>query len=174
MGEPEDRGEGGRVAASLCSHFPPAVLSGLLLAAGFAVLALTTLDFPRDSRGYPLVVLTTATVLFAAVAVQNWRAGNLEPVEEPSSRWDTRVAVFVAIWVLYPVALMAIGFLVSTVVALSGSLVLLRVKRPLVWVTGVVPASFILFALLQVLLSIALPQAPLDMIVADFLYRLRG
>lgn len=174
MDDPGNRGGRGAVDASARSRFPPSVLAGLLLAAGFAVLAVSTLDFPEGSRGYPLVVLSAAAVLFACVAVQNHRSGSSGPVEAPPTPWDPRVAVFLAIWVLYPVALMASGFLVATALALSASLVLLRVKRPIAWVAGVVPVTFAFFALLQVVLNIALPQTPLDRLVADFLYGLRG
>lgn len=167
-------GRDGTAPASAWSRLPVAGLAGLLLASGFAVLAISTLDFPRGSRTYPLAVLTAAALLFACVAVQNWRGDGSEAVDVPPPGWDGRTAGFLAVWVLYPVALMSIGFLTSTAVAISVSLALLRVRRPWRWVAGVLPVTLLVFALLQVVLNIALPQTPLDRLVADFLYGLRG
>lgn len=174
MAEQGDGVGSSATAGSVRGRVSPSVLAGAVLAAGFAILTVTTLDFPEASRGYPLVVLGVGSVLFACVAVQNRKAAPSEAVDEHGSGRDPRVAGFLVIWVLYPVALIAIGFIVSTAVALSASLLLLRVKRPLVWVVGVVPVTFLVFALLQVVLNIALPQTPLDRSVADFLYGLRG
>lgn len=170
----------------------PAVLAAVVLTAGFAVLTGTTLDFPEGASAFPLFVLAGGTVLLGVVAVRNLRpvepevAGATAEVEAsklpatdtaetstPSWR-DRRVLGFLLLWVLYPVVLMAIGFLIATALVLAASLAILRIRRLWLWLAGVVPVTLVAFALLQVLLNIALPQGPVDQAVADFLYQLRG
>jgi hypothetical protein len=150
------------------------VLAALVMSGGFAVLAATTMRFPSQSRGFPLFVLTAAAVLFALVAVQDTLLeGTASPAQRPTGP-PPRVVAFVVLWLLYPAAMMTVGFLVSTMAALAGSLAVLHVRRLLMWALGAVPVTVLVFAVLQVVLNIALPQTPLDRLVASFLYRLGG
>jgi hypothetical protein len=173
MGEP-DRAHGRHPTDVRARYAPPAVVAGLVLAAGAAVLTLRTFDFPETSRGHPLVVLGGATVLLALSALKNRQSlpSQASPAAKPT--FDARVPVFFGIWLLYPIALMAAGFLGSTIVALAASLSLLGIKRRWAWAAGTVPVTLMIFALLQVVLNIALPQSAADRLVADFLYGLRG
>lgn len=174
MADPIGQGDSAPVAGQHRGGFPPAVLAGVALAIAFAALAVTTVGFPDSARGYPLFVLLGGALLMLGSAAKNHRSAPEVEVSATGSWRDLRVLGFLAVWVLYAVALVTVGFLISTVAALAASLLILRVRHAAYWALGTVPVALLFFALFQVVLNIALPQSPLDRAVADLLYEWRG
>lgn len=153
---------------------PLPLLAPLLLAVVTAAMAVEAWTFPTPSRYYPGLVSTAVTILLLVVAWRN-RTPAATPLDASTPMlWSWRVLGFVGIWVLYPVVMLSLGFLFATVAAMIASLMLLRIRRPARWSLATVPASVVLFAMLQVVLNIALPATPIERAIARFLYGLGG
>lgn len=153
---------------------PLPALAPLLLAVVTAAMAIEAWSFPAPSRYYPGLLSTALTILLVVVAWRN-RGPTTQPPDASSPMlWSGRVLGFIGIWVLYPLVMLSLGFLFATLAAMIASLLLLRIRRPTAWSLAMVPGSVAIFAMLQVVLNIALPATPIERAIARFLYGLGG
>lgn len=137
--------------------------------------------FPGAS--YPAWVATGAAILVAAHLGLNIAGGRgaaaralsiraaLLPAE-PSRQ--ARYGAFIATWLVYVLALPALGFVASTVLALSASVMTLA-RFPVPWVL-VCSAVFVvvLKILFITVFYISLPAGFLDEFIVEIVYRLRS
>lgn len=132
-----------------------------------------TIRYPAPTNLYPSVVLGATVALALLVAIQNLRnTETFGPSDQGRTSAGLRPAAFAAVWLSYPLVLIAVGFLISTVVAIGLSLWLLRVKHLLAYVVASLPTAALLLVGLQVLFNVAVPQGFLDLLITDFVYSL--
>lgn len=163
-------------SSKLSGKAPAAAAS--LLAAAAGVLLTETLRYPGPTKLYPSAVLIGAIALSVLVAVRNLRTADV-PSERTAERQEVtgkrhllRPALFTAVWLGYPFAMYAVGFLGATWAATGVTLWLLRIRHPVIWSAGALPGAALLLIALQVLFNVTVPQAGLDLYITDFVYSL--
>jgi hypothetical protein len=147
---------------------------GLLIALS-SVLLWQAVQIDGQAAVYPILV-TGGAVLFSVVyTVRQAILANGWPAEVPYAVPPStvpRVALFVAIWTIYVIALGYLGFMVATWLALVASSLAIgrfRALQPL-WIALFV---LIMTVLLKIVLYVPVPQGWLDIQLEIFLYSLR-
>ena len=149
-------------------------LCGLLVALSGGLLW-AALQIEGQASVYPILVTAGAVFFSLAYTARQAVVAGSWPVPPPYSVPRStlpRIAMFVAIWTIYVVALSTLGFMVATCLALvASSLVIGRFSalQP-VWLALFV---IVLSVLLKVVLYVPVPQGWLDIQLEIFLYSLR-
>jgi len=157
------------------------LISLLLIVCGAAVLGAQTPDIAASARVYPIVLIVLVVVCSLAVAAKEFvgRAttapldSELGKILRAPAAFRYRFLGFAAIWLIYPWAFSRIGFIVATTGAISVSLWLLQVKRPLVGVLAAFLFAVVFSLLFATVLYIPMPAGPLDELLTRLLYAIQ-
>ncbi len=157
------------------------LISLALIAGGALVLAAQAGQIAASARIYPLVLIALVVVLSLVVAAKEiaGRAATapldpqLERVLRAPPALRMRLAAFVVVWLIYPWALPGAGFIVATTCALSASLWLLRIRRPLLGIVVGLVFSVAFSVVFTTVLFIPTPAGPLDELLTRLIYALR-
>jgi hypothetical protein len=161
--------------------FCAGTLSLLVIMCGTGILALHTPNIAPAARVYPIVLIVLVIVCTMAVAAKEIvnRAAtaplnkDFAKILAAPARFRLRFMGFCGTWLLYPPVLSVAGFIVSTTAALSVSLWLLKVKRPVVGVVSAFAFSVTFAILFATALYIPTPSGPVDELLSQLLYAIQ-
>jgi hypothetical protein len=157
------------------------LISLFVIMCGAGILTLQTPDIAPAARVYPIVLIILVIVCTMVVAVKEivGRAAtaplnkDFAKIFAAPARSRLRLLGFCGTWLLYPPVLSAAGFIVSTTAALSVSLWLLKVKRPVVGVAAAFIFSVAFALLFATVLYIPTPSGPVDELLSQLLYAIQ-
>ncbi len=150
-------------------------LCGLLIAFS-AVLLWQAILIGGQASVYPTFVCAGALVFSVVYTARQAMAGAIWPEQAPYAIPRpalARVAVFVAVWSLYVVALPTLGFIISTWLALVASSFAVMRRMNLLLPLWIAIFVGVLAVLLKLVLYVPVPQGWLDIQLEVFLYSLR-
>jgi hypothetical protein len=154
------------------------LVSLLLIALGAAFLGLQTPRIAAVARVYPLVTIVLVIACALVIAGKELASRSATPPLDDKlakllfapMRSRIRTLGFVAVWLTYTWALPHVGFIVATTCALSISLWLLAIRRPLVGLAGATVFSLIISILFATVLFIPTPSGPVDRLMTRAIY----
>ncbi|HMA90447.1 MAG TPA: tripartite tricarboxylate transporter TctB family protein [Burkholderiales bacterium] len=157
------------------------LLSLLLIVLGAAFLGLQTPQIAAVARVYPLVMIALVIACALAIAAQELAGRSATPPLDAKlakmlfapMRSRIRVLGFVAVWLAYTGALPHVGFIVATTCAISISLWLLAIRRPLVGVATATAFSLVISILFATTLYIPTPSGPVDQLLTQAIYAIQ-
>jgi len=154
------------------------LISLLLIVCGAAVLGLQTSHIAETARVYPSILIGLVIVFSLLIAVKEvaGRAATapldsqLAKLLRAPSPLRLRLLAFCAAWLIYPWGLSNAGFIVATTCAISLSLWLLKIRRPLIGVLAALLFSVAFSILFATVLFIPTPLGPLDEMLSRLLF----
>lgn len=157
------------------------LLSLLLIVLGAAVLGLQTPQIAAAARVYPLVMIALVIACSLAIAARELAERSATPPLDAKlakillapMRSRIRTFGFVAAWLAYTWALPHVGFIVATTCALSISLWLLAIRRPLVGFAAATVFSLVISILFATVLFIPTPSGPVDQLMTRAVYAIQ-
>ena len=157
------------------------LISLFLIICGAVIFGLQTPNIAASARVYPLVLIVLVIVCSLAVVVKEivGRAAtaplNAEftKILTAPSPFRLRLLAFIVAWLVYPLALSGIGFIVSTTCALTLSLWLLKIGRPVIGAVSALAFSVSFSILFATVLYIPTPSGPLDDLLIQLLYSIQ-
>jgi hypothetical protein len=157
------------------------LISLFLIICCAVILGLQTPDIAASARVYPLVLIVLVIACSLAVAVKEiigrattapLNAEFTRILAAPSSL-RLRLLAFTVTWLIYPLVLSGTGFIASTTCALTLSLWLLKIKKPIVGAVSALVFSLTFSILFATALYIPTPSGPVDDLLTQLLYAIR-
>jgi hypothetical protein len=157
------------------------LLSLLLIVLGAAFLGLQTPRIAAVARVYPSVMIVLVIACALAIVAKDLVErsatppldGKLAKILFAPMRSRIRTLGFVAVWLAYTWALPHVGFIVATTCALSISLWLLAIRRPLVGFAAATVFSLVISILFATVLFIPTPSGPVDQLMTRAIYAIQ-
>ncbi|MGA8048769.1 MAG: tripartite tricarboxylate transporter TctB family protein [Burkholderiales bacterium] len=157
------------------------LLSLLLIVLGAAFLGLQTPQIAASARVYPLVMIALVIACALVLAAKEFaERSTTVPLDAKLAkmlfapmRSRVRVFGFVAVWLAYAWALPYVGFILATTCAISISLWILAIKRPLVGFAAAAVFSLVISILFATVLFIPTPSGPVDQLLTQAIYAIQ-
>lgn len=153
----------------------PTLLTATLLAGGAAYLLAISPEIPEQARLYPqvflLALLGSSVLLALQTLARGWRARAGGPSQPPAAADLDRPG-----WPLYPalvvyvLALDRLGFVVATILFLTGVLIWLRISA-LKALALAVAGALVIFVVFRTVMYLSLPAGPVDIYLLELIYR---
>lgn len=152
---------------------PAARLAAVVLAGGLAGFAALAFSLRGAAALYPQLVAGAAAALALAWAAAAWRDAAVDAELAALAVAPPRLALFAAIWLAYPLALAAIGFLAASWAALALTALALGTRRPFAVAVALAPTVLAVALLLRLVVYVPLPAAWPEMQLDRLLFLLR-
>ena len=157
------------------------LFSLLLMVLGAAFLGLQTPQIAATARVYPLVLIALVVACSLVLAARDFaERSRTAPLDAKLAkllfapmRSRVRVLGFTAVWLAYTWVLPHVGFIVATTCAISVSLWLLAIRRPLAGVVAAAVFSLVISVLFATVLFIPTPSGPLDELLTQAIYAIQ-
>lgn len=156
-------------------------LACLVLVFGL-LIALGTSSFSIDAAAarYPQVLIAGALVALTVALLQKRRQpapvgsdAELAALAAGPAPAQMAFGGFVLVWLAFPFVMGALGFVLSTVIALVLSCLLLRIRRPVVVVASSIVLAVAFAVLLRTVLYVPMPSGWLDQRIDQVIYQMR-